>query len=79
MKGCEEAKEWIKPCTRHLYWSATSTSNGDGSVIVAKFKSFFKHIVNKHKNFEDPLFDRCFHSDLISESNRKWLCEGKGT
>ena len=38
LKGCEVLAEWIKPCERHLYWSATSTFNGCGHVIWAKFK-----------------------------------------
>ena len=76
LKGCEVLEEWIKPCKRHLYWSATSTFNGNGHVIWAKFKSFLSHEVNKHSGFDDPLFDKCVHRDI---QPRKWLKTGMGT
>ena len=69
-KGCEELAAWIKPCERHLHWSATSTFSGNGRVIWAKFKAFMNHVVNKHNNFEDPLFNKCAHANL---EPRKWL------
>lgn len=69
-KGCEAIKEWIKPCERHLYWSATSTFNGNGAVIWAKFKSFLSHIINKHKDLPDLLFNRCAHKEI---QPRRWL------
>ena len=69
-KGCEELAAWIKPCERHLHRSATSTFSGNGRVIWAKFKAFMNHVVNKHNNFEDPLFNKCAHGNL---EPRKWL------
>jgi len=35
-KGCEVIKEWSKGIRKHLYWSATSTKPGFGSLILAK-------------------------------------------
>ena len=29
-KGNEDLQPWVKPCERHLYWSATSTQDGNG-------------------------------------------------
>ena len=75
LKGCEVLAEWIKPCERHLYWSATSTFNGCGRVIWAKFKSFLNHVVNKHSGFDEPLFNKCVHRDIPP---RKWLKVGMG-
>ncbi|XP_044167367.1 uncharacterized protein LOC114973707 isoform X2 [Acropora millepora] len=72
-KGCEAIKEWIKPCERHLYWSATSTFNGNGAVIWAKFKSFLSHIINKHQDLPDLLFNRCAHKEI---QPRRWLSKG---
>lgn len=72
-KGNEDLKEWVKPCERHLYWSATTTSDGNGKVIWAKFKSFLSHIVNKHSALDEPLFNKCAHGDI---PNRKWLDPG---
>ena len=54
-KDCEALNEWIKPCENHLHWSATSTYDGNGLVIWAKFKSFLQHIVNIHSGHSDPL------------------------
>lgn len=56
--GCEVLKEWIKPCLNHFHWSATSTVSGNGRIICAKFKSFLGHIVNKHKDLKDQLFNK---------------------
>ncbi|XP_068747225.1 uncharacterized protein [Montipora capricornis] len=69
-KGNEELQPWVKPCERHLYWSATSTLDGNGKVIWAKFKSFLSHIINRHTNLDDPLFNKCAHGDI---PDRKWI------
>ena len=63
----------IKPCERHLYWSATSTFIGCGRVIWAKFKSFLNHVVNKHSGFNEPLFNKCVHRNIPP---RNWLKVG---
>ena len=72
-KGNEEFQPWIKPCERHLYWSATSTIDGCGKVIYAKFRSFLSHIINKHTELDDPLFNKCAHGDI---PDRKWIDPG---
>ena len=75
--GWESLSEWIRPCTNHLYWSATTTFSGNGLVIWAKFKSFFSHVINKHSGLHDRLFDKCAHESNIQD--RKWLNEGERT
>ncbi|CAB3986907.1 Hypothetical predicted protein [Paramuricea clavata] len=70
-KDCKLLNEWIKPCENHLHWSATSTFSGNGLVIWAKFKSFLGHIVNKHSDHNDPLFNKCGHGSEIPAI--KWL------
>ncbi|KAK3745840.1 hypothetical protein QZH41_014931 [Actinostola sp. cb2023] len=72
-KGFEAVKEWIKPCERHLYWCATSTFDGSGPVIWAKFKSFLSHIINKHEDLDDNIFNKCNHGEIRP---RKWLSRG---
>ena len=74
VSGSEIIAEWIKPCTNHLYWSARTTQSGNGDVIWAKFSSFFSHVINKHKNLANPVFNQCAHADEIPP--RKWLDEG---
>lgn len=64
----------MKPCEKHLYWSATTTSDGNGKVIWAKFKSFLSHIVSKHSDMDDPLFNKCAHGEI---PDRKWLDSGR--
>ena len=73
-KENDEIQLWIRPCANHLSWSATSTTSGDGRVILAKFLSFLGHIVNKHENLDDPLFSRCAHGEI---EHREWLDESK--
>ena len=63
-KGNEDFQAWVNHCERHLYWSTTSTSDGNGKVIWAKFKSFLSHIVNNHTNLDDSLFNKCAHGDI---------------
>ncbi len=41
--------------------------SGDGNKILAKFKSFIVHVVNKHDNLPDPLFNKCAHDDDIEQ------------
>ena len=72
-KGCEVLGEWIKPCKKHLHWSATSTFSGNKRVIWAKFKTFLSHVVKKQAGLEDPLFNKCAHGVI---ETRKWLKVG---
>ncbi|XP_073236454.1 uncharacterized protein [Porites lutea] len=69
-KGNEDLRPWIKPCERHLYWSATTTSDGNGKIIWAKFKSFLSHIVNRHTDLDEPLFNKCARGDI---PDRTWI------
>ena len=72
--GCSALVEWIRPCENHFFWSATSTLSGNGSVIYAKFKSFLSHVINKHDNLDEPLFNKCFHGEI---QQRQWLLKGQ--
>ena len=72
-KDCDNLAEWIKPCERHLMWSATTTPSGDGELIWAKFESFLSHIINKHTDLPNENFNKCGHGEAISD--RRWLEE----
>ena len=74
MSGCEAITEWVKPCTNRLYWSARTTHDGNGHVIWAKFSSFSNHVIDKHEGLENPLFNKCGHSEMIQ--SRKLLDKG---
>ena len=73
--NCEDVNLWIRACENHLSWSATSTSSGDGNVILAKFLSFLGHVLDKHENLSNPLFNKCAHDEEIE--TRQWLDESK--
>ena len=73
-KIAKDIQQWVKPCEKHLYWSAMTTFDGNGRVIWAKFKSFLSHIVNKHSALDDPFFNKCAHGEI---PDRKWLDSGR--
>ncbi len=73
-KHCENIKEWITAIRNHIYWCATSTQEGFGELIVAKWKSFMNHIQDTHENHEDNSFPKCAHGRL--EQKRPWIKNG---
>ena len=73
-KGYETVLEWIKPIRNHLYWCACSTKPGYEKLILAKWKSYSRHISNIHVNHPDPLFEKCVHEEL---TKRKWIRMGQ--
>lgn len=74
-KSCERINKWVSSIRNHLYWCATSTKDGFGDLILAKWKSLMNHIQDKHENHEDELFETCIHGPL--EEKRKWIKNGE--
>ena len=72
-KGCEVISSWIRGIRKHLYWWATSSKSGFGSLISAKWHSFLRHVENKHKTHPDSLYTVCNHGDL---ERHKWTKVG---
>ena len=70
-KGCEIIAKWTKAARNHIYWCSTSTLKGFGVMIQAKWKSFMRHVANKHDCHQDSLFPKCAHGELDTE--RKWI------
>ena len=64
-KGCEVLGNWRRACVRHVYSAATSTLSGVGEVKWAKFQSCFYHIINKHKDFSNKIYNKCSHGDIL--------------
>ena len=62
--GCEVIKTWIKGVRNHIYWCATSTTQGFEDMILAKWNSFMRHVSNKHKDHDIPIFRECAHGEL---------------
>ena len=73
-KGYETVLEWIKPIRSHLYQCACFTKPGYEKLILAKWKSYSRHISNIHVNHPDPLFEKCVHEEL---SKREWIRMGQ--
>lgn len=74
-KGSEIVGEWIKPIRNHLYWCACSTKPGYGKLLLAKWKSYARHISKIHDNHPDSLFPKCVHNPIIPR--RRWIKMGK--
>ncbi len=74
-KNCEILGDWLSSIRNHLYWCATSTKEGFGALILAKWKSFVNHIQNKHEQHSDKLFEKCAHGKVNPQ--RKWILNGE--
>ena len=74
-KGCESIAKWTKGVRNHIYWCSTSTIKGYSNLILAKWKSFIRHVSNKHSSHPDPLFTDCAHDEL--EDKRKYIKVGE--
>ena len=61
--------------TNHMYWSAGSTQDNDGDMIVAKWESVVQHVQNVHTNHPNHLFPSCVHDPLEEDDEREieWL------
>lgn len=68
--GCSVLKDWMASIRNHLYWCVTSTAEGFGDLIVAKWLSITRHIANKHTKHPSTLFKRCTHGKV---GKRKWI------
>jgi len=45
-----------------------------GPLLVGlPLKSFLSHVINKHDNLDDPLYNRCNHGEI---KDRTWLEKG---
>ena len=66
-KDCEIVGVWIKSITNYMYWCAASASDGDGQLMVNRWKSLMSHLIDQH--------DDCFHLPL-GDRRKKWLTPG---
>ena len=68
--GCERISDWLKGAQNHLYMCATCTGQGLGELTMAKWKSFMRHVANKHED-HPSLFKQCAHEKEIE--SRRWI------
>ena len=73
-KDCERIKEWTTSIRNHLYWCVTTTQEGFGELILAKWKSIMNHIEDVHDEHSDKLFNKCIHERL---KKRHWIRNGE--
>lgn len=73
-KNCEIIGRWRRSCVRHFYWAVTSTQEHLGEVKLAKFEAFFSHVLNKHNNLPNRLFNACAHANITTP--RLWMAKG---
>ena len=73
-KRCEIIGRWRKACVRQFYWAVTSTQEHLGEVKRAKFHAFLSHVINKHSNFPNRLFNACAHDEIVTPG--VWLTKG---
>ena len=74
LRNCECIRAWIQSISNHLYWSAVSSPEGEGELIVAKWKSILNHIHNVHTGHDDARFPSCAHDELTGRERRKqWI------
>lgn len=76
-KGCEIIGRWRKACVGHFYWAVTSTQEHLGEVKLAKFHAFLSHVINKHKELPNRLFNACAHGNITTP--RVWMHKGTTT
>ena len=75
IKDCSIISKWKQSITNHMYWSAGSTQDNDGDMIVAKWESVVQHVQNVHTNHPNHLFPSCVHDPLEEDDEREieWL------
>ncbi|XP_063963626.1 uncharacterized protein LOC129268390 [Lytechinus pictus] len=72
LKDCEVAHMWKQSMITHIYWSAASTPDGDGNIMVSKYKSVFNHMRDVHAH--EGVYPKCGHGDDYPP--REWMREG---
>ena len=72
-KDCTVIGKWQRSIINHLYWSVSSTSDGDPNMMLAKWLSLENHIHNQHRH-QNKKFPKCFHGRRNRRDKKKqWL------
>ncbi|XDV25561.1 hypothetical protein PO909_029461, partial [Leuciscus waleckii] len=75
-KDCKDLKLWRPTIINHLYWTASSTPNGNSDKMEAKWQSMLNHVQDIHEH-SYPSFPQCAHPPLEGEGrNKQWLEPG---
>lgn len=77
-KNCQDVGKWHKAIKHHMYHVASTTPDGDGEKMVAKWQMLPLHVQNIHRNKMNKLQPKCEHARLRGATrNRLWLKPGK--
>ncbi|KAI4814166.1 hypothetical protein KUCAC02_003372 [Chaenocephalus aceratus] len=72
-KGCEDLKAWQQSIINHLYWAVVSSTQDDTELIVDKWKSVERHVLNLHRGHGGK-FPTCVHKRLQGRAHKKkWI------
>ena len=72
----ERVARWRRSIVNHLHWVASSTTDGDGKMMLAKWESLVGHIQNKHHGHSER-FPACLHDQLQNDTRDKdWFQSG---
>ncbi|XP_028440293.1 uncharacterized protein LOC114559680 isoform X2 [Perca flavescens] len=75
-KDCEDLKLWRPAIINHLYWTASSSPNGDPDKMEAKWQSMLNQVQDIHEH-SYLSFLQCAHPLLKGEGrNKQWLEPG---
>ncbi|KAF3833246.1 hypothetical protein F7725_026911 [Dissostichus mawsoni] len=73
LKGCEDLKAWQQSIINHLYWAVVSSTQDDAELIVDKWKSVERHVLNLHRGHGGK-FPTCAHKRLQGRAHKKkWI------
>ena len=76
-KECALVGEWIKSIINQLYRCASSTPDGNGDVMEAKWLFVVNHIRNRHSR-HGCLFPKCLHAKYKRRGEAvKWMKQGE--
>lgn len=78
VKDCDIVGKLKQSIINHMYWSAGSTSDINGDMIVARWESVIQHVQNIHSNggnHPNALFQSCLHDPLEEDDEQDidWL------
>ncbi|KAM9364116.1 uncharacterized protein KZ484_010411 isoform 1-T1 [Pholidichthys leucotaenia] len=72
-RGCMELRAWSKSVVNHMYWSAMSSPQGQGDLVLAKWLSIVPHCMDIHVG-HGTLFPTCEHGELQGKDRcKKWV------
>jgi len=76
-KDCHDIGVWRQSISNHMYWCAATTPDGDGELILEKWKILPLHIQNIHGNPSNERYKECGHGNLQGDAKyRLWLEPG---